>query len=78
MFHKFRVSKNDRGERGLVFTIFQPPLRFSVEIVLPHSTETFRKRPFCAVFQKKTGSEKFLPDRGLSRFSIKKFLVSQC
>ena len=49
---------------------------FSVEIFLSHSTETFRTGPFCAVFQRISGSEKFMSDRALSRLSIKSFFLS--
>ena len=32
--------------------------RLSVEVFLSHSAKKFRKKPFCAVFQKIYGSEK--------------------
>ena len=37
----------------------------------------FVREHFYAVFQKHSGSGKFMPKRGLSRFSIRKFCVSQ-
>ena len=54
-FGTFRVSKNVRDRRGGRVS------RFSVQIVLSHSTETlqhFVEEPFCAVFQKISGGEK--------------------
>ena len=38
----------------------------------------FVREHFYAVFQKLSGSGKFMPKRGLSRFSIGSFCVSQC
>ena len=45
----------------------------SVETFLSHSTATFRKGPLCAVFQRISGSENFMPGRALSRLSINIF-----
>ena len=38
--------------------------RFSLEKFLSHSAGKFRREPFCAVFQKTSGSEKFSDKKG--------------
>ena len=50
--------------------------RFSLEKFLSHSAGKFRREPFCAVFQKTSGSKKFSDKKGggASRFSIEFFL----
>ncbi len=52
LFHQFQVSKNVRDKRN------GEASRFSVENFLSHSAEYFVGQPFCAVFQKYSGSEK--------------------
>ena len=60
--------------------MFQRPMsRFSFEKFLSHSAGKFRREPFCAVFQKTSGSEKFSDKKGgggvgASGFSVQLFL----
>ena len=52
--------------------------RFSFEKFLSHRAGKFRREPFCAVFQKTSGSEKFSDKKGggASRFSVEFFCIT--
>ena len=52
MFHKFRVSKNDSGERGLVFTILRRNCFAPQSRNISQGNHSEFREPFCAVFQK--------------------------
>ena len=68
--HSFRVSKN--------FMLQRLMSRFSSEKILSHSAGKFRREPFCAVFQKKSGSENFSDKKGVgaSGFSVQFFFIT--
>ena len=65
MFHYFRVPKN--------FLLQRVMSRFSVEIFCLTVPKDFVEEPFCAVFQKISGSENFMDKKEgeVSRFVLK-------
>ena len=72
IFFCVAVPKNFIGEPFSVsfisgsknFMLQRPMSRFSLEKFLSHSAGKFRREPFCAVFQKTSGSEKFSDKNG--------------
>ena len=62
------------------FMLQGPMSRFSFEKFLSHSAGKFRREPFCAVFQKTSGSEKLSDKKGGGSIKILRriFFVSQC
>ena len=83
------VPKNFIGEPFSVsfisgsknFMLQRPMSRFSFEKFLSHSAGKFRREPFCAVFQKTSGSEKFSDKNGGGgsiRILRPTLFVSQC
>ena len=64
--HNFRVSKSFMLQR-----VMSP---FSVEIFCVTVSRKFVWEPFCAVFQKNSGSEKVYGKGGKSRFCVETFL----
>ena len=73
MFHKFRLSKNDRKERRLGVHDF-PSKLFCFTV-----SKLSVKEPFCAVFKKLSGSGKVNGEEGMEFMKIfrQKFFVSQ-
>ena len=65
MFHYFRVPKN--------FLLLRVMSRFSVEFFCLTVPKDFVEEPFCAVFQKISGSENFMDKKEgeVSRFVLK-------
>ena len=53
MFQKFRLSKNDRGERGVVFTILRRNCFAPQSQNISQGNHSEFREPFCAVFFKK-------------------------
>ena len=51
-------------------------LDFPSKLICLRVTKHFSKEPFCAAFQKNSGSEKVMPKKGLSRCSMDIFFVS--
>ena len=73
-FRKFPVAKKFMDKRGWKYQDF-PSKIFCLTV-----PKSFVGEPFCAVFQKISGSEKFygLERVEVSRFSFENFFVSKC
>ena len=71
-FRKLSVGVKFLEKRGEEYQDF--PSKFFYLIMPNH----FVREHFYAVFQKLSGSGMFMPKRGLSRFSIGIFCISQC